>query len=157
MSANMSLIAPPLRTIIGVWTPKSDASHLANATIIKVHMEKEDSLPVGVFPPPYTPGEYMPEEFGSEEEPLTLARMLFQYGFVFFPFWLVGIYILFSPLKMTEDWESGKTEDEKVYQYMVIRRTELKWARRCLLATYGLLAIAFALFVTLKFGAFPLF
>ncbi|KIJ23350.1 hypothetical protein M422DRAFT_133104, partial [Sphaerobolus stellatus SS14] len=101
----------------------------------------DDSLSISVLPPPYAHGDYMPNEFGSEEEPLTLARMLFQYGFAFFPFWLVGIYILFSPLKMTEDWESGKTEHEKMYQYIIIRRTELKWARRCLLATYGLLVV----------------
>jgi hypothetical protein len=71
---------------------------------------------------------------------------------VFFPFWLAGIYILCSPLLPTPDWEAGKTEEEKAQQLQLLRKTELKWAHRCLCATFGLLVTIFLLVVIIKFG-----
>ncbi|KAF8591915.1 hypothetical protein K439DRAFT_1274037, partial [Ramaria rubella] len=89
-------------------------------------------------PPPYAPygHEIVKADSGvyAVREPPTLARMLFIYGFLFFPFWLAGIYILASPLLPTPDWESGKSEFEKAQLLLILRETEKKWARRCLYA-----------------------
>ncbi|KAF8504262.1 hypothetical protein JB92DRAFT_2568308, partial [Gautieria morchelliformis] len=71
-------------------------------------------------------------------EPPNLARMLFFYGFLFCPFWLGGISILFYPLLPTEDWESGQSEGERAKFLHTHRETEKKWARRCLIATSSL-------------------
>jgi hypothetical protein len=127
-------------------------------------------------PPPYSPHGYdfAGKESGvnSVEEPPTLARMLFMYGFrespsgyppfsvdayrwstpVFFPFWLAGIYILCSPLLPTPDWEAGKTESEKTQELRLHRETEKKWARRCLCALFGLTITVFLLFIIIQFG-----
>ncbi|KAF8591923.1 hypothetical protein K439DRAFT_1401325 [Ramaria rubella] len=107
-------------------------------------------------PPPYSPGGYIMAteqrpQLSNEELP-TLARMLFRYGFLFFPFWLAGIYILCSPLLPTPDWEAGKTESEKAQLLRLLREIELKWARRCLLAIFGLLVFTFFLVLVIKFG-----
>lgn len=71
---------------------------------------------------------------------------------MFFPFWLAGIYIFFSPLLPTTDWEAGKTEDEKKQLLRILRETEKKWARRCLLAMLGLILAVLLLVVIIKYG-----
>lgn len=53
---------------------------------------------------------------------------------VFPLFWLAGSLILLSPLRAPEDWESSKPEVERQEIIESMRRTELKWARRCLVA-----------------------
>ena len=50
----------------------------------------------------------------------------------------MGPIILLSELRPTPDWESGKTEDEKVRLLAAMRTTEVKWAKRC---TYALLTL----------------
>ena len=122
-------------------------------------------------PPPYMPSGHNVIE---TREPPTLARMFFMYGFrefsyidiliflrrcwetfsplVFFPFWLVGISILFLPLSPTPDWESGKSEVERAKLLHIHRETEKKWARRCLMAMSGFSIIVIILAVIIKFG-----
>ncbi|KAF8528113.1 hypothetical protein BU17DRAFT_81341 [Hysterangium stoloniferum] len=92
------------------------------------------------------------DDLYTEEEPLTLAQMLFKYGFLFFPFWIAGAYILCSPLRPTPEWESGKTEAEKVQQLAVLRKTELKWARRCLLGIFAMTTLIFLSIPIIKYG-----
>jgi len=50
--------------------------------------------------------------------------------------WLAGIYIIFVPLANAEAEEDSPFE--KNWYHRVVRETELKWARRCLLAVAGL-------------------
>lgn len=49
-------------------------------------------------------------------------------------FWIAGALILISPLRAPEDWETSKTETERQELIGNMRRTEVKWAKRCLLA-----------------------
>ncbi|KAH7882193.1 hypothetical protein F5I97DRAFT_435019 [Phlebopus sp. FC_14] len=98
-------------------------------------------------PPPYSPdwdGEKLPQYSlgGSstssvqegEEEPETVARHMFKYGFFFPLFWAVGVYFLYAPLRVSPEWEQDKTEEEKEKMLAHMRRTERMWARRCLWA-----------------------
>lgn len=123
-------------------------------------------------PPSYqqtTNEEQLPAYPGdSGAEPVTLAKYLFNYGFseimlalevgqsltiflpvVFFPFWLAGAVILWSPLKHTEDWEIGKPAEERTRLLRLHRTTELKWARRCLWAMLIMLATIMAVVLVL--------
>jgi hypothetical protein len=54
--------------------------------------------------------------------------------YLFPPFWILGVIILFSPLKATDDWETEKTEEERTMLLERMREAEVKWARRCLVA-----------------------
>jgi len=91
-------------------------------------------------PPPYSPnwdGEKLPEYKSSTPPDIevdTVARHLFKYGFFFPLFWAVGVYFLFAPVRVTEDWQSDKTEEEKEKILSEMRETEVKWAKRCLWA-----------------------
>jgi hypothetical protein len=53
----------------------------------------------------------------------------------------MGVAILLSPLRPTPEWELGKSQEEQVRILNVLRRTELKWAKRCLWATLTLLVV----------------
>lgn len=63
-------------------------------------------------------------------------------------FWLVGAFILLCPLNAPEGWESSKSEDEREELLVCLRRTELKWAKRCLIAS-SLLVFTIAAIVVL--------
>jgi len=61
--------------------------------------------------------------------------------------WFAGIYIIFVPLANAEAGEDSPFEknwDRRV------RETELKWARRCLLAIPGLWISAMALYALIR-------
>ncbi|EJD51926.1 hypothetical protein AURDEDRAFT_111484 [Auricularia subglabra TFB-10046 SS5] len=95
--------------------------------------------------PPYTPPGHLVtvDEDGNfvSHEPSTIARELFKYGFMFPPFWVIGACIMFSELKEPSfGWEE-KTENEKRLLLESTRVTELKWAKRCLLAFFTLILI----------------
>ncbi|KAF8556780.1 hypothetical protein OG21DRAFT_1408332 [Imleria badia] len=89
-------------------------------------------------PPPYSPdwdGEKLPGYSSSPDyEVDTVARHLFKYGFFFPLFWAVGVYFLFAPMRVTADWQSDRTEEEKEKMLSEMRATEAKWAKRCLWA-----------------------
>ncbi|KAI6000050.1 hypothetical protein EDD15DRAFT_2236413 [Pisolithus albus] len=88
-------------------------------------------------PPPYSPdwdGEKLPAYAPSSSEPDTVARQLFKYGFFFPLFWAIGVYFMFAPMRVSPDWEQGKTEEEKAKILSDMRQTEMKWAKRCLWA-----------------------
>lgn len=71
---------------------------------------------------------------------------------VFFPFWLVGISILFVPLLPTEDWEGGEDEEKKAMLLRIHRDTEKKWACRCLVAMSCLSVAVILLAIIIKYG-----
>ncbi|KAG1740164.1 uncharacterized protein EDB91DRAFT_1053427 [Suillus paluster] len=85
---------------------------------------------------------------GADKEPITLARYLFVYGFFFPVFWIVGVAIIFSPLRPTPEWETAKSEEEKQKLLAEMRVSELKWARRCLYAMVALLVLVIVLVTT---------
>ena len=106
-----------------------------------------------------TPG---PPYYVAVAEPPTLAMYLFKFGFrtyflihmslhtphtrfpVFPLFWLAGAIVLLTPLNPPSGWEPSKTEAERQELLELLRRTEVKWAKRCLVA-FGLLAIVVAM------------
>ncbi|KAG1720402.1 hypothetical protein EDB19DRAFT_574011 [Suillus lakei] len=85
---------------------------------------------------------------GADDEPTTLARYLFAYGFFFPIFWIVGVAIIFSPLRPTPEWETGKSEGERQRLLAEMRASELKWAKRCLYAIVALLVLVIVLVTT---------
>ncbi|KAJ6570096.1 hypothetical protein DFH09DRAFT_1246945 [Mycena vulgaris] len=91
-------------------------------------------------PPPYVDA---PEYTQTAREPVTLAMFLFKFGFLFPPFWIMGVIILMSPLRAppaetpSTAWLPEKTEAERQVIIDRMRTAELKWAKRCL---YALLA-----------------
>ncbi|KAF9445990.1 hypothetical protein P691DRAFT_777171 [Macrolepiota fuliginosa MF-IS2] len=97
-------------------------------------------------------------EYSATYEPATLAMYLFRFGFLFPPFWIMGALILFTPLRAPtstiQDEETGmgwlpeKTEAEKQAFISHIRKAELKWAKRCLVAL-----VIFAVVVGIVAGA----
>lgn len=61
---------------------------------------------------------------------------------IVFPlFWVAGAFILLSPLQAPSDWETTKPAYEREEIIESMRRTEVKWAKRCL---YALLATTLA-------------
>jgi len=103
---------------------------------------------------------------GANNEPKILTRYLFLYGFctfivtknltryetdfpsVFPVFWIVGIALIFSPLRPTPEWETGKSEEEREKLLAEMRVSELKWAKRCLYAMVALLILIVVLVTT---------
>ncbi|KAG5653014.1 hypothetical protein H0H81_002707 [Sphagnurus paluster] len=84
-------------------------------------------------------------------EPLTLARYLFKFGFLFPPFWIMGAWILFSPLRIPSDvtdpegqWMAEKSEIERQHILDRMRSAEIRWARRCLWAIIVFILVAVA-------------
>ncbi|GMK58333.1 hypothetical protein CspeluHIS016_0503650 [Cutaneotrichosporon spelunceum] len=77
-------------------------------------------------------------------EPITLAAKLWKWGFFFFPFWFIGMFILWSPLR----YEDNDRDPEKK-QTEQLSITELKYARRCAVACAVLGAIAAILIIVL--------
>ena len=128
------------------------------------------------FLPPYSThsdSEVLPAYPGHpRDEPATLARYMFIYGFCMCPsfgcvlhlphivfsvfplFWLMGVAILLSPLKPTPEWEMGKTREEQTALLSRMRTEELKWAKRCLWATLTLFAVLAAVAVTIYLSVF---
>ncbi|KAJ7086150.1 hypothetical protein B0H15DRAFT_887258 [Mycena belliarum] len=108
-------------------------------------------------PPPYIDA---PEYTARSREPDTLAMYLFKFGFLFPPFWIMGIVILLSPLRAppaatpSAAWLPEKTDAERQVLIDRMRTTELKWAKRCLyaLVTFmlGVAIIAVAVWATLR-------
>jgi peptidoglycan/LPS O-acetylase OafA/YrhL len=105
---------------------------------------------------------------GADDESKTLTRYLFVYGFctfvvttyitrhdtdefpsVFPLFWIVGVAIIFSPLRPAPEWETGKSEEERRRLLAEMRVSELKWAKRCLYAVVALLVLIVVLVTTL--------
>jgi len=64
---------------------------------------------------------------------------------VFPVFWVVGVVIIFSPLRPTPEWETGRSAEERQKLLAEMRVSELKWARRCLYALVSLLVVVIVL------------
>lgn len=60
--------------------------------------------------------------------------------------WLAGTFVLLCPLRAPEGWEPSKSAAEREELLVCLRRTEVKWARRCACA-FGLLVLLVAFIV----------
>ncbi|KZV68358.1 hypothetical protein PENSPDRAFT_653286 [Peniophora sp. CONT] len=84
---------------------------------------------------------------GEEREPVTLAQYLFKFGFLCPLLWFLSFIILLSPLSAPADWESNKTPAQRARMLQRMRASEVRWARRSLLAATLLTAVIAAIVV----------
>lgn len=66
----------------------------------------------------------------TNQNPETLARYLFRFGFIFPLFWVLGASIIFAKLHPIPYTISGKSPSEQEEELAILRTTELKWAWR---------------------------
>ncbi|CAK5268821.1 unnamed protein product [Mycena citricolor] len=139
-----------------------DSRHDSGSWRNSVASYKSSHRDSAALPPPYLEA---PEYTVRAKEPVTLAMYLFKFGFLFPPFWIMGVFILFSPLRAPPPtsvsdsdvecaWLPEKTDAERQVIIERLRVAELKWAKRCLYALIALLlaavAIAIAVWATLR-------
>jgi len=70
-----------------------------------------------------------------------LLRRLTGFLIVFPIFWILGSIVLCIPLRAPADWEPSKTAEERAELIAHMRRTEMKWAKRCLIALASLIVL----------------
>ncbi|ODN97892.1 hypothetical protein I350_07527 [Cryptococcus amylolentus CBS 6273] len=78
-----------------------------------------------------------PYEEESTMEPKTLATTLWRYGFVCPLLWLIGMFILCIPLRPVEDETDAERAQKLEEMIVILRKTELKYAKRCTWAFCG--------------------
>ncbi|KAH9835301.1 uncharacterized protein C8Q71DRAFT_858945 [Rhodofomes roseus] len=115
-------------------SPRGTQDSRHDAVSLPVHHDSDSDAP-----PPYSYSAQPPAYTRYAEHP-TLAMYLFKFGFLFPLFWIAGALILVSPLRAPEDWELSKTEAERQELIESMRGTEVKWAKRCLVA-FSVLAL----------------
>ncbi|KAI0674470.1 hypothetical protein C8Q78DRAFT_1184692 [Trametes maxima] len=125
----------PSLTLTGTRDSRHDEMH--TSTLVDV-----ESLP-----PPYEHSIEPPAYTQVSDQP-TLAMYLFKFGFLFPLFWVAGAFILLSPLQAPSDWETSKPEYERREMIESMRRTEVKWARRCLVALLVTCLVVAAVVIT---------
>ncbi|KAI1791213.1 hypothetical protein LXA43DRAFT_1012874 [Ganoderma leucocontextum] len=103
------------------------------------------------LPPPYEHSISPPAYTQVSDQP-TLAMYLFKFGFLFPLFWVAGALILLSPLSAPADWEESKPELERQELIASMRLTEVKWARRCLIALAVFVLVVVALVFSVLFA-----
>ncbi|RPD62777.1 hypothetical protein L227DRAFT_584938 [Lentinus tigrinus ALCF2SS1-6] len=145
----------PVDTFFGVSHASSSRRTLSlTGTRDSRHDEISQSISVESEAPPSYADSLEPPAYSQVSDQPTLAMYLFKFGFLFPLFWLAGSLILLSPLRAPEDWETSKPEFERQELIESMRRTELKWARRCLVAliisTLLILAIAISVFLIMR-------
>nr|XP_031859537.1 uncharacterized protein CI109_004999 [Kwoniella shandongensis]KAA5526609.1 hypothetical protein CI109_004999 [Kwoniella shandongensis] len=77
----------------------------------------------------------------TQTEPKTLAKALWKWGFLCPLFWIVGVMIMFIPLKAElpeEDPEKAQKLEEMI---TVLRKTEMKYAKRSMYSLVGFVAL----------------
>ncbi|KAG8892635.1 hypothetical protein FRB99_002562 [Tulasnella sp. 403] len=104
------------------------------------------------LPPPYGTPEFPAPAYGERQEPATVSRYLFKYGFFFPPFWIIGVFVLFMRLEPTPEAECGKSAEEQAEEIILLRRAEVRWSKRCAYALLVCLLIT-AIIVLSLFGA----
>ncbi|KAG6864467.1 hypothetical protein C0991_009300 [Blastosporella zonata] len=148
MSSPSTLTMPTLAMTNATRTPPSAVPTQRNAmddffgytlAFSRTHESRHD-LSVADALPPYV--EDLPPTYAVRApEPATLAKYLFKFGFLFPPFWIMGAWVLWSPLRAPSSdsdveggWMADKTESERTRVIEEMRKTEIRWALRCLWA-----------------------
>ncbi|KAI1798053.1 hypothetical protein LXA43DRAFT_1088203 [Ganoderma leucocontextum] len=119
----------------------SSPRHARNTSLSGTRDSRHDEMRVSssvddasdALPPPYEHS-IMPPAYTQVADQPTLAMYLFKFGFLFPLFWVAGAMILLSPLSAPADWEAAKPAVEREELIASMRRTEVKWAQRCLVA-----------------------
>ncbi|KAK7446357.1 hypothetical protein VKT23_014563 [Stygiomarasmius scandens] len=133
----------------------SDSRHDRRLSLSDLEIQNaERDVELGMAPPAYEE----PPVYTKKDEPLTLAMYLFKFGFVFPPFWILGAFILLSPLRApdadssspSDSWLPEKTEAERQAIIDHMRKAELKWAWRCLWALIIVTILAVTAGVTIS-------
>ncbi|KAG9027948.1 hypothetical protein FRB95_007025 [Tulasnella sp. JGI-2019a] len=153
-----------------------ESSSSPNATVIA-------GRELGIASPPtYDETDAPAPAYEDVQEPPTAARLLFRCGFcesrdynldwppnthplksyffvpLDFPFfWIIGVIILVSDLKPIPEHECGKTAAEQAEEIAIIRRVELRWARKCAFALILFILIIGLLFIGLCLGRVGIF
>ncbi|OXG46160.1 hypothetical protein J010_05888 [Cryptococcus neoformans] len=73
----------------------------------------------------------------SKEEPNTLAKVLWKWGFLRPLLWFIGMTIMWIPLKSTEEEHDPEKAQKLEEMIVILRKTELKYAKRCAWAFSG--------------------
>ncbi|TYJ55217.1 hypothetical protein B9479_004047 [Cryptococcus floricola] len=73
----------------------------------------------------------------STMEPKTLAKTLWKYGFICPLLWLIGMSIMWIPLRPVEDEVDAEKAQKLEEMIVILRKTELKYAKRCAWAFCG--------------------
>ncbi|KAH9933244.1 uncharacterized protein BXZ73DRAFT_89857 [Epithele typhae] len=142
----------PIDTFFGVSHSRSRESlALSAGTRDSRHDELRHSTLVesetATLAPPSYEESLAPPAYTQVSDQPTLAMYLFKFGFLFPLFWVAGAFILLSPLNAPEGWEPSKPEHERQEIIESMRRTEVRWAKRCLYAllVFGVLIVAVGL------------
>ncbi|KAJ6468389.1 hypothetical protein C8R45DRAFT_938303 [Mycena sanguinolenta] len=144
-SSSQTIVSPVSAHIPRTTNPVDDFFGLARTS-----SRTWDSRSECDVPPAYVDA---PEYTLRVQEPVTLAMYLFKFGFLFPPFWILGVIILLSPLRAPTPattpgaWLPEKTDAERLVILNRMRTTELKWARRCLYALLALIHIVIAIVI----------
>ncbi|KAK0205460.1 hypothetical protein DFS33DRAFT_1328509 [Desarmillaria ectypa] len=149
MSSSAPAVASPAvvhstRSSTATMNPVDDLGY--NFSLSPTRQSRHDRSSVEM-PPSYLESDPAPPpEYTQKDEPVTLAMYLFKFGFLFPPFWIMGAFILFSPLhepssSPSDAWLPDKTDAEKQLIISRLRKAEVKWARRSLFALVLLLVI----------------
>jgi len=156
--ANTPVAPPPSALKVTLPPPYSQNAQLPLYSDSKSKLERDDESLYPSFTP-VTPNEKSKAPSVSsarvttdDEEPKTLARLLFLYGFLMPLFWLFGASIIFLQLKYVPDAnatvEDPRTEEERTADLAVIRRAELRWAWRSVYAIVVLVMLTAAIVLT---------
>ncbi|KAI1797115.1 hypothetical protein LXA43DRAFT_910219, partial [Ganoderma leucocontextum] len=137
-------------------SPLSSAHHTRNVSPTGTRDSRHDEMRLfssvddasDLLPPPYEHS-ILPPAYTQVSDQPTLSMYLFKFGFLFPLFWVAGAFILLSPLSAPADWEASKPALEREELIASMRRAEVKWARRCLVAlsVFCLLVLALVLSV----------
>ncbi|KAK0468995.1 uncharacterized protein EV420DRAFT_1296849 [Desarmillaria tabescens] len=151
MSSSAPAIVSPAvihsnRSSLATMSPVGDLGY--NFSLSSTRQSRHDHHRTSVeMPPSYLESDPAPPpEYTQKDEPVTLAMYLFKFGFLFPPFWIMGAFILFSPLhepssSPSDAWLPDKTDAEKEMIISRLRKAEVKWARRSLVAIVLLLVV----------------
>ncbi|VDC07433.1 unnamed protein product [Peniophora sp. CBMAI 1063] len=147
-------------------TGTTDSRHDERPAASSVSSITKELPPAYIYPVGATVNEFGEEELptyaqsasadlergdGEEREPVTLAQYLFKFGFLFPLLWFLSFIILLSPLSAPTDWEANKTPAQRARMLQRMRASEVRWARRSLLAATTLTAVIAAIVVIVIF------
>ncbi|QRV83609.1 hypothetical protein RhiJN_25754 [Ceratobasidium sp. AG-Ba] len=137
----------------GVKKPKASVPKQSAKGDAEVYAHTKSASQGTLTPPAYE----VPEHLAPTPKPMTIARYLFFYGFLFPPFWAIGACILLSPLQVDDsipkDVEAGYAPKSDAYQkaeLRLARQTELVYAKRCLLSLIAFLVIVVIVIVATR-------
>ncbi|WWC98277.1 hypothetical protein V866_005168 [Kwoniella sp. B9012] len=73
----------------------------------------------------------------TQTEPKTLARALWKWGWICPLLWIIGMCIMWIPLKPVEEERDPKKAQKLEEMIVILRKTEMIYAKRCAYGTLG--------------------